>query len=441
MRRSIPAFAAIALSALAPAAGAQQAVPVVTLPEPTAKAAQSFGVILDLRALSDGRVLVDDAGHRQIRLFGPDLQSSTIVLDSAAGTSRSYGARPTPLIPYLADSTLVPDYQSRTISVFDAQGHLVRSWAMPTVGDVGLLRRGASVDRAGRLVYVGNADLVPLPNARPGDQPALSDSTPLLRADLEARRTDTIAMIARPVDLIQAMSPDTKTLLKVYTPNPMGTMDEWAVLTDGSVAIVRGHDYHVDWIRPDGSVASTAKLPFAWRQLSDVDKQRIVDSTRAQLDAEIQDGSIIQQAERVEIIRHGGGGGPAMPGTSRPSVERSGRGGGAGGSGPSFFGFTLLPRDSTTVDQVADYYPPLRMGAVLADLDDHLWILPTTSKESLHGELVYDVVDAQGKLIERVRIPPGRLIVGFGPDRAIYLMSGSRTTGFSLERSVLPKGT
>lgn len=428
------------LSPVARAASAQQPVPVVTLPEPTAKAATSFGVILGVRALSDGRVLVDDPGHRQIRLFAPDLANSIVVMDSAAGTSRSYGSRPTPLIPYLADSTLVPDYRSRTISVLDPQGHLARSSAMPSVTDVGLLRRGASVDRNGRVVYVGNAREVPPPNARPGDEPVLSDSMPLLRADLDARRTDTIAMIARPVELIQAMSPDNKTLLKVYTPNPTGTLDEWAVLSDGSVAIVRGRDYHVDWIRPDGSTASTAKLPFDWRQLNDADKQRIIDSTRARLDAELQDGTIMEQADRVEIIRRGGSA-PPMPGTGRPPATRTGRGGQAAGTGPSFFGFTLLPRDSTSVDQIADYYPPLRMGAVLADLDDRLWILPTTSKASLHGELVYDVVDAHGALIERVRAPLGRLIVGFGLNGAVYLMSGSRATGFSLERSVLPKGT
>jgi hypothetical protein len=120
----------------------------VTLPDPSAKASDHFGVILGVRELSDGRVLIDDGGRRQIRLFDPALGTFVVVMDSAAGTSRSYGARPTPLIRYLDDSTLVPDYRSRTLSVLDSQGQVVRSWAMPTASDLGLLRRGAAVDRA-----------------------------------------------------------------------------------------------------------------------------------------------------------------------------------------------------------------------------------------------------------------------------------------------------
>src|SRR6185295_10205649 len=48
--------------------------------------------------------------------------------------------------------------------------------------------------------------------------------------------------------------------------------DDWAVLSDGSIAFVRGHDYHIDWIRPDGAMASSAKLPFDWQRLAEESK-------------------------------------------------------------------------------------------------------------------------------------------------------------------------
>ena len=35
--------------------------------------------------------------------------------------------------------------------------------------------------------------------------------------------------------------------------------------------------------------------------------------------------------------------------------------------------------------------------------------------------LVYDVVNKEGKMIERVKLPAGRQLVGFGPNGAIYL--------------------
>jgi hypothetical protein len=428
--RSPLTYSLLALALVARRASAQDAVPVVTLPEPSARVAETLGVIIGVRELADGRLLVDDAGRRQIKLFDAALASATVVLDSTPGTSKSYGARPVPLVRYLGDSTLVPNYASRTMSVIDPSGRVARSLAMPSSADVGLVRRGASIDASGRLLYVGNAPLVPPPAARAGQKPLPADSTPILRADFDLRRTDTIARIARPLERTGAVSPDGATTLNVFTPNPLRAMDEWAVLSDGSVAIVRGHDYHIDWIRPDGSRASGGKLPFDWKQLRDDDKQRIIDSTRARLNAAIESGTIMDQAEQVTIERA-----PRPPDAPALPPAAPARGGGRGGG---FFGFTLQPRDSTSLDQVADYYPPLRPGAAMADLDGHLWILPTTSKQSKRGELVYDVTNANGELSERVRLPLGRLIVGFGRGGVVYLMSGDRASGFSLERTRLP---
>ena len=51
------------------------------------------------------------------------------------------------------------------------------------------------------------------------------------------------------------------------------TPDDWAILSDGSLAIVRPNDYHIDWVYPDGRRVSTPKMPFDWRRLTDADKQ------------------------------------------------------------------------------------------------------------------------------------------------------------------------
>jgi hypothetical protein len=57
---------------------------------------------------------------------------------------------------------------------------------------------------------------------------------------------------------------------------------------------------------------------------------------------------------------------------------------------------------------------------------------------SRRGELVYDVINAKGELLERVRLPLGRAIAGFGRGGTVYLTSGDITRGFYLERSRLP---
>jgi hypothetical protein len=73
-----------------------------------------------------------------------------------------------------------------------------------------------------------------------------------------------------------------------------------------------------------------------------------------------------------------------------------------------------------TPDQMSDYITPIREEAARADLDGNVWILPTTSL-SARGGLLYDVVNAQGELVERVQLPGERNIAGFGKGGVLYL--------------------
>jgi hypothetical protein len=56
---------------------------------------------------------------------------------------------------------------------------------------------------------------------------------------------------------------------------------------------------------------------------------------------------------------------------------------------------------------------------VKSDLDNHLWILPSTSLNAASG-LTYDVVNRDGKIVERVQLPRNRALAGFGPGGMIY---------------------
>ena len=89
---------------------------------------------------------------------------------------------------------------------------------------------------------------------------------------------------------------------------------------------------------------------------------------------------------------------------------------------------------SVPLSEIPDYYPPIRQNSAIADLDGNLWILTTTTAQSKHGELVYDVTNPKKGLFERVRMPVGRSIAGFGKGGVIYLQSGDRAGGFYLER-------
>ena len=75
----------------------------------------------------------------------------------------------------------------------------------------------------------------------------------------------------------------------------------------------------------------------------------------------------------------------------------------------------------------------------IPDLDGNLWILPTGSMASQNGQLVYDVINARGVLFERVRLPAGRSVAGFGKGGVVYLASVT-TDGLFLERTRLVVG-
>jgi len=202
---------------------------------------------------------------------------------------------------------------------------------------------------------------------------------------------------------------------------PIENVDNWALLSDGSLAIVRGQDYHIDWIDADGKKHSTTKLPFDWRRLTDEDKQKLIDSTREAASASM------SKAFGAAAAR------PPADGPQQPGARR------------------FAPQDPNAQAQRApveylapdlkdlpDYYPPVRLNSVMPDLDGNLWILPTSSAQSKQGELVYDVVNVKGDF-HRVRMPVGKSIAGFGKGGVVFLQSGDRTNGFYLERTRVPK--
>jgi hypothetical protein len=83
------------------------------------------------------------------------------------------------------------------------------------------------------------------------------------------------------------------------------------------------------------------------------------------------------------------------------------------------------PRQFAVVqpDELPDYRPPLVSGAaggVRADMEGNLWIR-TVLPRAVPGGLVYDIVSRDGELVNRIQLPPGYSIVGFGQDRVVYL--------------------
>ena len=460
--RSLFAVGALALSAqvaLAPTADAQPKVPVMALTPVTVKSAETFGAILNVRQLPNGGVLVNDAGRRRLWMLDQSLGKGTIVIDSTAGSSNSYGPRPTPLIAYLGDSSLFVDAASSSLLVIDPKGSIARVMSAPKPSDLNFLGGGqAYVDSKGRLVYRGALSITRSRNLNPGEKMPpiqLPDSAPIVRADFDTRQIDTVGkvkLVAGARTTIE-QGPDGKMIAKMVV-NPVQTVDDWAVLADGSLAFVRGHDYHVDVFNAQGQETHGGKLPFDWKRLSDEDKQRLIDSAKVAAEAQ-------QKAASAATATAGNGtfsmaGGPPAGGGGGGGEVRvivmsgSSMGGGGGGTvGGGDAGAGGPPRaiqmptpkvEAPPLNEIADYYPAIRPGAAKPDLEGNLWVLTTTTAQSQNGELVYDVINSKGELTHRVRLPVGRSVAGFGKGGVVYLQSGDRTSGFVLERTSIIGG-
>jgi hypothetical protein len=424
-------FAAASALAFLPS---PQTVPIVDLPPARVRTNATLGGVLGVREVSGGKVLVNDAGRRQLLLYDTTLTAARVVFDSVGGADNSYGPRGVPLIPYLGDSSLMVDVSGGpgAVLVLDGQGKYVRVLALPNPMDGGSLTNGASgIDNKGRILYTLSGRIRGTPAGQIGTQETFPDSNPVLRADLDARRVDTIGRVGKNQgEHTQIDHTDPKKIVRTVIVNPLPSPDEWAVLTDGSVAFVRGHDYHIDWVRADGSKSSTPKLPFDWKRVSDEDKQKLIDSARAVHAAQNKFADSARKAP------------PPPPMSDDATGGRSRTGGGAGVTRSEYdmSGVLWVPLNYEIVPakDIPDYYPAIRTGAAMADTDNHLWVLPTTSAQSRNGELVYDVINTKGELFERVRVPAGRSIAGFGKGGVVYLQSGDKATGFYLERARLP---
>jgi hypothetical protein len=59
-------------------------------------------------------------------------------------------------------------------------------------------------------------------------------------------------------------------------------------------------------------------------------------------------------------------------------------------------------------------------GFVRADMEGNVWVRTIPTK-AMAGGPVYDVINRKGELVDRVQIPVGRNIAGFGANGAVYL--------------------
>jgi len=203
--------------------------------------------------------------------------------------------------------------------------------------------------------------------------------------------------------------------------NPLPVVDEWALVSDGSVAIVRGRDYHIDWVNADGSRTSTPKIPFEWQRLSDEDKVAFIDSVKAA--RERMGANAPQIATTAGGNQNRNGPPPGMDaGSPQVMIFRGppGSDGGRPNAGATGTANVTPQMHFVAPSDLPDYKPVFLNGFVRADLDGNVWIRTIPTKPMAGGP-VYDVVNRKGALVDRVQVPVNRSITAFGPGGVVYL--------------------
>ena len=435
-------LALASLGAAGPAL-AQTLPPVRQLPPVVARSTEPLGAVSTVFELPGGKLLVNDILRRRVVLFDSAFSSVTVVADSTSSTANAYGGRAGGLMAYRGDSALFVDPASLSMLVIDPTGKITRVMSAPRPNEVMFLIGGPNgspgFDAKGRLIYRGMArGPAPDPKAQPQGPMGMvmapqPDSVPVVRVDLDTRKLDTVAFFkVEKRNMTVSQTPNGGFSI-TSTINPMPIVDDWALLSDGTVAMVRGSDYHIEWVAPDGSRTSTAKIPYEWQRLDDDDKTAVLDSARA---------AIEKQRELARANLEGGRPGGAAPvavaggggvtgdvrifrGGEAPPPPAGGRAGGgeAGGRGaPGAAGapnIQIPPVNMVPANELPDYRPAFSSGAARGDLDGNLWIR-TTSPVGNEGP-IYFVINRKGEVIDRVQFPQGRQLAGFGRNGVLYL--------------------
>lgn len=424
------------------------------LPAPSATSTELLGSVAAVRQLPSGNLLVNDQTRRRVVMLDKDMKLVGVVADSTSNTGNAYGARPGGLITYRGDSTLFIDPASLSMLVLDQNGKIARTMAAPRPNDVNFLIGGPlgnpGFDAKGRLVYRtldfgfrgGRGGPQP---GQPFVPPTPPDSSALVRFDLATRKLDTVGFFKIPKTNVTMTQNANGGMNVSVTINPLPVVDDWTVMSDGSVAFVRGQDYHVDFIDADGNKTSAEKVPYEWQRMTDDDKTRFLDSAKVAIETaraaqQAAGGTAGGQGRGGDIAAMlGGGGFPGGGASMTMTVTRDGPGGGGGAAPPMRVqvGGSEGPNGPPPINMIPaselpDYKPVFGTGSVRADLDGRVWVRTIPTKPT-PGGAIYDVLDRAGKLVDRVQVPAGTTIAGFGQGGIVYL--GMRdATGLHLQR-------
>jgi len=162
-------------------------------------------------------------------------------------------------------------------------------------------------------------------------------------------------------------------------PVPLSPEDGWAVGPDGSVAVVRAADYHIDWIHPGGRVVSGPPVPYEPVRIRQADKEQWAEEMAA---TGVMMMVTNDNGQLNASMRRGGGRAPGVDRFEWPEVK-----------------------------------PPFVSESVRVDPLGYVWV---QRQVSAGDATLLDVFDGDGRHVAEVTAPPRSSVRGFG-EGTLYL--------------------
>lgn len=334
-----------------------------SLGRPTAEFQEPFTRVATLRELSDGRVIVGDEHDATLQ-----------VIDFRAGTGTKIGRMGSGPHEYLSMARLL-ELPGDTTALHDprnARYLIINPDALPgetfrladavstTLGGRGSIPR--STDSRGALYFEGGPF-----TAERDATPAAFDSVPAMRYDRATTKLDTLAWIQLARGNVQiSPGPSGRGLSITVGAHAYPARDDWKAMSDGSIAIVRVRDYHVDRYSRSGVRTSGPPMQFTPVPVTEAEKAA-------------------WRADRLSRVR------PRSAGSMAPSLPD--------------------PEWPTTM-------PPFVYSETFARPNGELWVLRS---HKAADPRVYDVFGPASTIIARVALPPKTRLVGFG-NGTVYLV-------------------
>ena len=353
-------------------AGALPAQPLRSLAKPDAEFTEPFTNLGGVRELSDGRVVAIDRRDKLVAVV--DFKGGTMRKVGREGSGPKEYGLPMELLPLPGDSSMIFDpLNSRSLLILpngEPGDFVVMQTSRSRAPAGGMMMIGMTppryTDARGRIYSSGGGFIMG------SNGPVSSDSAPILRYDRSTKKTDTVAFVRQPKDNIQASGTDGRMSVRIGMANPFAPRDEWAVLPDGRVAILRSPEYRVDWA---GSSAHGTPIAYDKVKVSAGHKQAWRDSRK--------------NATMIAISSNNG----------RQSVS----------TGPGARGI-----DIPDPDNWPEFMPPFLGDGrqIVVAPNGQVWVART--RDAKDSVPTYDVIDGTGRVVMRVALPAKTRVVGFG---------------------------